>query len=457
MNVRRLSFVAWMAVFGIGGGCTSKMGASRLLPSSPASSGPSAVTAPLGDSRYDDLVRQMQENGNQATRDATPQTATQKVTGAIKKASATVTTALTPKPRVRKAPDPIALDSMPKKISVDLCYQAGRLAESNGNPAAAIAQYERGLKDQPDHLPTLISLARLYDRQDDFDKAEQYYRRALKAEPDNAMAHNDLGLCLSRHNRSEAALESLRKAVSLEPNRKLYRNNLATVLVDLGRVDEAWTELKAAHPPAVAHYNLGYLLYHAGNRPRAQAEFTLAQQADPSLAAAQQMLDQLAADTAADRPARVAMAATPTPPPAAAAASTAATASNKPVTAPAPTKVQVRIEDIGPQSTSVDRSTRALPVTAVHAPSELRRMPPTDPDVPTDPLRAPGGASSPEPVPLSPADIPASPSAAPDRPAAAPFSSEFPIRRMSAALIEDSDELDLPTPALLDLTTSLGR
>ena len=53
----------------------------------------------------------------------------------------------------------------------------------------------------------------------------------------------------------------LRQAVKLEPKRKLYRNNLATVLVDMGRTDEAWDELSSVHTPAVAHYNLGYLLY----------------------------------------------------------------------------------------------------------------------------------------------------------------------------------------------------
>ena len=214
----------------------------------------------------------MQEQGGHASVDVTPKTTTQKFSGAVKKASATVASALTIKPKVHKAPDPLALDNMPKKIGVDLCYQAGRLAEANGNPAAAIKQYERGLADQPKHLPTLISLARLYDRQDEFDKADKLYRRAIEAEPQNAMAHNDLGLCLARHNQAEPALAELRQAVKLEPNRKLYRNNLATVLVDLKRIDEAWSELSAAHPAAVAHYNLGYLLYHAGNKPRAVQE-----------------------------------------------------------------------------------------------------------------------------------------------------------------------------------------
>ena len=261
------------------------------------SSSDEAAAASFGDARYQDLVREMEENGGNAAFDAEPKSTTEKIGGAIKKASATVTGALTMKPKVVKAPDPLALDNMPKDLGIDLYYQAGRVAESNGNPAAAIKQYERGLEEQPNHLPTLISLARLYDRQDEFDKAEKLYRRALEAEPDNAMAHNDLGLCLARHDRADEAIASLRQAIKLEPNRKLYRNNLATVLVDMGQVDAAYTELTAVHPAAVAHYNLGYLLYHAGNKSRAQQEFTLARQADSSLVAAQQMLDQMDAET----------------------------------------------------------------------------------------------------------------------------------------------------------------
>ena len=86
---------------------------------------------------------------------AQPKSKTQQISSALKKATATVGSALTVKPRVDKAPDPLALDNMPAKIGIDLFYQSGRLAESNGNPAAAIKQYERGLEQDPNHLPTL--------------------------------------------------------------------------------------------------------------------------------------------------------------------------------------------------------------------------------------------------------------------------------------------------------------
>jgi tetratricopeptide (TPR) repeat protein len=401
-------------------GCSSDKNSPRKL--AKASSDENAA-ASFGDARYQDLVREMEENGGQAAFDAEPKSATEKIGGAIKKAGATVTGALTMKPKVVKAPDPLALDNMPKDLGIDLYYQAGRLAESNGNPAAAIKQYERGLAEKPNHLPTLISLARLYDRQDEFDKAEKLYRRALEAEPDNAMAHNDLGLCLARHDRGDAGIASLRQAIKLEPNRKLYRNNLATVLVEKGQVDAAYAELTAVHPAAVAHYNLGYLLYHAGNKSRAQQEFTLARQADSSLVAAQQMLDQMDAETKRVEKTEIAKAPT------------------------TPTKVQCRIEDVAPQPTQLAKRTQALPVAMVHSPPELRRIPATDPNADATPVPPPALPRM-EPVPLAPADgtesIPADPTSA-----ALP-GGEFPVRTMSGAAGDDNAPLDLPTPDLLN-------
>ncbi|MHB8973479.1 MAG: tetratricopeptide repeat protein [Pirellulaceae bacterium] len=420
MDVRRV-FISGLVVFSVvSAGCSSKTGDSRQLARSGSDE---SAAGSFGDARYQDLVRDMEKNGSSTAFGAEPKSTTEKIGGAIKKASATVTGALTMKPKVIKAPDPLALDNVPKNIGIDLYYQSGRLAESSGNAAAAIEQYERGLKEQPKHLPTLISLARLYDRQDEFDKAQKLYRRALEAEPDNAMAHNDLGLCLARHDRSDEAIAALRQAVKLEPSRKLYRNNLATVLVDLGQVDAAYTELSAAHPAAVAHYNLGYLLYHAGNKSRAHEEFTLARQADSSLVDAQQMLDQLDAET--KRVTKTELAKAPA----------------------APSKVQCRVEDLTPQPTRVANRTQSLPVAMVHSPPELRRIPAADPTAEAAPAPAPAKPSG-EPVPWTPAGG-ATPLPA-DSSTAAPPSGEFPIRTMSGSLVDDSEPLELPTPDLLN-------
>ena len=220
--------------------------------------------------------------------------------------------------------------------------------------SAAIKQYTRALEEDPKHIPSLISLARLHDRQNNFDEAQRLYRRAIAAEPENAMAYNDLGLCLGRNDRGEESIEALRQAIKLEPNRKLYRNNLATVLVELGRIDEAWNELNSVHTAAVAHYNLGFLLYQKGDMQAARRRFALACANDSSLSAAKDMLAQL---------------------------------NEQPTQQSAPSgKVRYRVEDmiVGPATVLTSNGPPTKPVAMVHSPRELRRIPPTELTPPRD-------------------------------------------------------------------------
>ncbi len=410
-------------------GCTSKATSNHLQPDSgPALSRSS--TGSFNDPRYQSLVKEVESQKKVSAFSDEPESTTEKIGSAVKKASASVTGALTLKPKVDKADDPVALDNMPDKINVDVYYQAGRLAESSGNIDMAAKQYKQALSEDKNHIPSLISLARLYDRQDKYSQAETLYRRAIAVDPDSAMAHNDLGLCLARHDQADESLAELRKAVSLEPKRKLYRNNLATVLVEMGRNDEAWKELSSVHPKAVAHYNLGYLLYQKGDQAEARQRFRLAIEADRSLSVAADMLAQLGDESPA--------------------------ASSLP--APAD-KVRFRVDDAVAQApkASLGPVYRISPVAMVLSPKELRRTPPTQsqsestaPETPAVKLLEPipvDDDSVPPPVPESQipgSQIPGSQAPPPDG-----SLMRLPSISTSENVVHDEEESDLPTPELL--------
>lgn len=307
MDMRRAITTGLLVLCVMSAGCWGKAGGNRLSQPAGHTMAANSSPAPFGDPRYQNLMREVENKGGTATFPSESASPTESIKRAVSSASAAVAGALTPKPKVVKAADPVALDSMPKKIDADLYYQAGRLAESNGNDAAAVKQYGRALKQDPNHVPTLIGLARLHDRNERFDEAEKLYRRAIEAQPDNAITHNDYGLCLARQRRHDAAVAALSRATQLEPSRHLYHNNLATVYVEMGRHDEAGEVLHRVHPQGVAHYNLGYLLYRDGKTAEARRQFTLAVRHDPSLSAAQDMLAQLD-PTAASQAAKVARA-----------------------------------------------------------------------------------------------------------------------------------------------------
>jgi Flp pilus assembly protein TadD len=228
-----------------------------------------------------------------------------------------VADAMTIKPKVTKADDAVSLSSKPKDIGAEVYLSLARMHENRGDFNTAINQYRKALEVAPKDLTTLVSLARLYDRQGQFDQAEELYQRAVKAHPNSAVALNDQGLCYARQNKLSESLAALQKAVKIEPDKAMYRNNLASVLVESGRNPEAFDQLAAVNPPAVAHYNMGYLLYQRKQHEAAAQHFARAVEADPSMAAARQMLAQLDPARPASGPSAARIAEANAPPPAA--------------------------------------------------------------------------------------------------------------------------------------------
>lgn len=190
-------------------------------------------------------------------------------------------------PRKGPPPSPVSLATEVGVPSPDLYLTSARVYEKAGDLAGAEAQYRRALDVAPQNMAALLGTAHLYDRQGRLPEAAAMYAQAAELHPTEAAPLNDLGLCLARQNRLAEAAAALEKAVALKPDRKLYRNNVATVMVELGRVDEALAHLASVHGQAVAHHNVGFLLYKLGNTEAAAQHYALASRLDRSLTAGQ--------------------------------------------------------------------------------------------------------------------------------------------------------------------------
>lgn len=197
------------------------------------------------------------------------------------------------KPKVIPAKDATSLGNTPTKVGADVFVQGARMHEANGNFDQAQQQYHKAIEADPKSTAAMIGLARLHDRQQNFAEAEKVYAQAAKIEPKNATVWNDLGLCYARQKRLAEATKSIDYAVKLQPQNKMYRNNLATVLVEAGDHDKAWAQLTALNEPAVAHYNMAYLLSQRQQNDLALEHARQALQADPSLTAADTLLAKL--------------------------------------------------------------------------------------------------------------------------------------------------------------------
>ena len=189
--------------------------------------------------------------------------------------------------------DPLSLSYKSKPSGPDLYLSMARLSECGGNMEQAATQYQKALDLDADNLDALLGFAHLRDRQSRFDEAIELYRQATVSHPNHAGAHNDLGLGYGRSGRLEESVEALTRAVELSPERKLFRNNLATVMTELGQIDQALAHLSSAHGPAIAHYNLGFLLHRRDQDLKASEHFSEALRVDPSMTEAQSWLAKL--------------------------------------------------------------------------------------------------------------------------------------------------------------------
>jgi len=87
--------------------------------------------------------------------------------------------------------------------------------------------------------------------------------------------------------------------VELQPDNSKYRNNLAAALVDAGRADDAVRHLSMSGSPAVAHYNVGFMLLQKEQRAEAGRHLQQALALDPGLTPAREMLAQLGGESPA--------------------------------------------------------------------------------------------------------------------------------------------------------------
>jgi Tfp pilus assembly protein PilF len=198
--------------------------------------------------------------------------------------------------------DQLSLDNMPKQLTPELhLYIAGQ-HESNGKWADALKHYDEARKAQPGKPEIVVAMARCFDHSGDAARAEATYHEAIRVDRRCALAHNDLGLFHARRGNAARSLEHLSQAVALVPTSKLYRNNYARMLGHERRYAEAFEQLSAFHPPALAHYNVGITATDIGDRETALACFQRALEADPNLIAARRKIESLGGAVAQTNP-----------------------------------------------------------------------------------------------------------------------------------------------------------
>jgi len=154
--------------------------------------------------------------------------------------------------------------------------QRGVSLAGGSEEARVIALHEEAVARDGELLQARVNLITLYARTGNLPKAEEHYRavvargtqlaeahhafglgllaardpraeavlrEAVAANPQDAEAHNALGLIEESTGRQAEALASYGRAVTTNPRVRGFRFNRARMLVNLGRLDEALTDL----------------------------------------------------------------------------------------------------------------------------------------------------------------------------------------------------------------------
>jgi tetratricopeptide (TPR) repeat protein len=181
----------------------------------------------------------------------------------------------------------------PDWSQIDQLLASAAEFERNGSSWQAINAYRQAIQLDPQNHRALLSFARMKHRARDFAGAVSLYQQLLRNYPNDPLALNDLGLCYARMGDAARAIGALQLAVQHRPDSKRYRNNLAVVLVEANQWDAALQTLIPIHGPAVANYNVAWLLARQGQNDRSISYLNAALLADPSFRPAIDLLAQV--------------------------------------------------------------------------------------------------------------------------------------------------------------------
>jgi tetratricopeptide (TPR) repeat protein len=225
-------------------------------------------------------------------------------TGAVPSATTTTTASAPHKPETF---DPEVMKRAPKpETFVAYGDYAAREAASAQSPAEqeklrdrARKAYQEALKTDPNNIPALRSLARLYASSGDYARAKETSEAALNLAPDDAALWFDLGMTYARTKDWNAAVDHMKHAIELDPENRSYHRYLGYTLARAGRNEESLAAFTHYEGEAKAHYYLAEMLEHLGQTDACKMHLQAALARDPRLTDAANMFVRLNSGTPA--------------------------------------------------------------------------------------------------------------------------------------------------------------
>ena len=110
-----------------------------------------------------------------------------------------------------------------------LLFQKGRLLWKQNKPTLAMELYEAAVRETPELVDAHMSLAQVYYRDQEFEKAGKHFEKVVKYDRRNANAFIGLAECELEDGDEAAAVNYLEKAISLKPANLALRMRQARI------------------------------------------------------------------------------------------------------------------------------------------------------------------------------------------------------------------------------------
>ncbi len=174
--------------------------------------------------------------------------------------------------------------------SLPALLNLGKIFWDEGKTDDAEEMWTRALALKPNSAEAMTGLGLIQDRKGRFNDAERWHRRALKADPNHARAHNNLGVSLYHRGDLESAEAEFTRSILLAPEDPEPHYYLGKIRVDQNNDAQAILEFAEAirldPDDADAHSEMGSALLRAGLIDEASDEFTTALRVAPNHRAA---------------------------------------------------------------------------------------------------------------------------------------------------------------------------
>ncbi len=152
---------------------------------------------------------------------------------------------------LRQEFDPIAEEYAQKAVTLDpklplAHFLLGELFLYKSRVPEAVVEFQKELALNPGHAATYYKLADAYSRIQKFDDAERLLQRSIWLDSTSTGPYILMGKVLEKKGEFELSVRSLQRAAAMDPNNPTTHHLLGQAYRDLGRKEEAESELKLA-------------------------------------------------------------------------------------------------------------------------------------------------------------------------------------------------------------------